>query len=178
MKNSIKQKISPDLKLERKERLVCATTSSLCCIDSTLSILRNITKKPNWESEKEEEEEEGATTMGGFAMGYTFDSKSGLTMAALLLMIVSFYAGILFGNNAPLYVSQLVSHSSSSSSPPNNVSSNGNNLFTSPQLRTSFFHCFSSYPLLSSCKILKLCHLGFLQNASVCKFPDLYCLFS
>ena len=99
--------------------------------------------------------------MGGFAMGYTFDSKSGLTMAALLLMIVSFYAGILFGNNAPLYVSQLVSHSSSSSSPPNNVSSNGNNLFTSPQLRTSFFHCFSSYPLLSSCKILKL-FLGFL----------------
>ena len=68
--------------------------------------------------------------MGGFAMGYTFDSKSGQIMAALLLMIVSFYAGILFGNNAPLYVSQL------------------------------------------------LCHLGFLQNASVCKFPDLYCLFS
>lgn len=74
--------------------------------------------------------------MGGFAMGSAFDSKSGqIIMAALLLMIMSFYAGNLFGNNAPLYVSQLVSHSS-----PNNVSSNGNNLFTSTQLRTSFFH--------------------------------------
>ncbi|KAL2326017.1 hypothetical protein Fmac_025075 [Flemingia macrophylla] len=67
--------------------------------------------------------------MGGFAMGSAFDSKSGqIIMAALLLMIVSFYAGTLFGNNAPLYVSQLVPHSSSSS--PNNVSSNGTAKFT------------------------------------------------
>ncbi|KAK7278938.1 hypothetical protein RJT34_23979 [Clitoria ternatea] len=59
--------------------------------------------------------------MGGFAMGYAFDSKSGqIIMAALLLMIVSFYVGTLFGNNAPLYTSQFSSPSSA-----NNVSSNG-----------------------------------------------------
>lgn len=78
--------------------------------------------------------------MGGFALGSAFDSKSGqIIMAALLLMIVSFYVGTLFGNNAPLYVSQLASHSSSSF--PNNVSSNGN-LFSSTQLRKSLFRCF------------------------------------
>ncbi|KAI4348634.1 hypothetical protein L6164_009336 [Bauhinia variegata] len=52
--------------------------------------------------------------MGGLALGYAFDSKSGqMIMAALLLMIVSFYSGTLFGNNAPLYVSQLPSNSPS-----------------------------------------------------------------
>ncbi|MED6157382.1 hypothetical protein PIB30_022651 [Stylosanthes scabra] len=52
--------------------------------------------------------------MGGFAVGSAFDSKSGqIIMAALLLMVVSFYAGTLFGNNAPLYVSQSSSLTSS-----------------------------------------------------------------
>ncbi|XP_061351801.1 probable methyltransferase PMT7 [Gastrolobium bilobum] len=61
--------------------------------------------------------------MGGFALGSAFDSKSGqMIMAALLLMIVSFYMGTLFGNNAPLYISQLASYASSSSARP---SSNG-----------------------------------------------------
>ncbi|KAI4300855.1 hypothetical protein L6164_034185 [Bauhinia variegata] len=58
--------------------------------------------------------------MGGLALGSAFDSKSGqMIMVALLLMIVSFYSGTLFGNNAPLYVSQLPYNSSStpSSSP-------------------------------------------------------------
>ncbi|KOM34247.1 hypothetical protein LR48_Vigan02g039700 [Vigna angularis] len=67
--------------------------------------------------------------MGGLALGSAFDSKSGqIIMAALLLMIVSFYIGTLFGNNAPLYVSQLDSHSPSSF--PNNVSSNGTAKFS------------------------------------------------
>ncbi|KAF5750264.1 hypothetical protein HS088_TW03G00598 [Tripterygium wilfordii] len=52
---------------------------------------------------------------GGFAFGSAFDSRSGqMIMVALVLMIGSFYAGTLFGNNAPAYVSQ---PSNSSSSP-------------------------------------------------------------
>lgn len=58
--------------------------------------------------------------MGGYALGSAFDSRSGrMIMVALLLMAGSFYAGTLFGNNAPLYVSQLSSNSSSSSSTGN-----------------------------------------------------------
>ncbi|KAE9612481.1 putative S-adenosyl-L-methionine-dependent methyltransferase [Lupinus albus] len=55
--------------------------------------------------------------MGFFALGSAFDSKSGqIIMISLLLMIVSFYSGTLFGNNAPLYVSQFVSNTSSNAS--------------------------------------------------------------
>lgn len=72
---------------------------------------------------------EVGTKMGGFAIGSAFDSKSGqIIMASLLLMIVSFYAGTMFGNNAPLYISQLPapsSSSSSSNSTANSASSNG-----------------------------------------------------
>ncbi|KAG8646462.1 probable methyltransferase PMT7 [Manihot esculenta] len=56
--------------------------------------------------------------MGGYALGSAFDLKSGqMIMVALLLMVGSFYLGTLFGNNAPVYVSQFSSNSSSSSSP-------------------------------------------------------------
>lgn len=52
--------------------------------------------------------------MGGYSLGSAFNSKSGqMIMAALLLMVGSFYLGTLFGNTAPIYVSQ------SSSSPSN-----------------------------------------------------------
>lgn len=63
--------------------------------------------------------------MGGFAtIGSAFDSKSGqIIMASLLLMIVSFYLGTLFGNNTPLYISHLPSPSSFNNNTP---SSNGN----------------------------------------------------
>ncbi|XVF56248.1 hypothetical protein PTKIN_Ptkin06aG0103600 [Pterospermum kingtungense] len=54
--------------------------------------------------------------MGGYALGSAFDSKSGqMIMLALLLMVASFYVGNLFGNNAPIYISQ--DSSSSSFSP-------------------------------------------------------------
>ncbi|XVE61047.1 hypothetical protein DITRI_Ditri06bG0008900 [Diplodiscus trichospermus] len=55
--------------------------------------------------------------MGGLALGSAFDSKSGqMIMVALLLMVGSFYVGNLFGNNAPIYISQDSDTSSSSSS--------------------------------------------------------------
>ncbi|XP_028766752.1 probable methyltransferase PMT7 isoform X2 [Neltuma alba] len=55
--------------------------------------------------------------MVGFSVSSAFDSKSGqMIMIALLLMIVSFYAGTLFGNNVPIYASQLLSNSSIRSS--------------------------------------------------------------
>ncbi|XP_022766612.1 probable methyltransferase PMT7 isoform X2 [Durio zibethinus] len=45
--------------------------------------------------------------MGGYALGSAFDSKSGqMIMVALLLMVGSFYVGNLFGNNAPIYITQ------------------------------------------------------------------------
>ena len=54
--------------------------------------------------------------MSGFALGLAFDSKSGqMVMAALLLTVGTVYAGTLFGNNDPIYVSELPSNSSSSS---------------------------------------------------------------
>ncbi|XP_010552971.1 PREDICTED: probable methyltransferase PMT7 isoform X2 [Tarenaya hassleriana] len=50
--------------------------------------------------------------MGGYVLG---PARSGQTiMVALVLMVGSFYAGTLFGNNAPIYVSQSSSNSSSS----------------------------------------------------------------
>ncbi|TYH32528.1 hypothetical protein ES288_A01G259500v1 [Gossypium darwinii] len=55
--------------------------------------------------------------MGGYALGSAFDSKSGqMIMVSLLLMFGSFFLGNLFGNNAPIYVSQVSETSSSSSS--------------------------------------------------------------
>ena len=54
--------------------------------------------------------------MSGFALGLAFDSKSGqMVMVALLLTVGTFYASTLFGNNDPIYVSELPSNSSSSS---------------------------------------------------------------
>lgn len=65
--------------------------------------------------------------MGGYALGSAFDSKSGqMIMVALLLMVGSFYAGTLFGNNGPIYVSQLPSNSSS----PSSSLSTGMSIFT------------------------------------------------
>ena len=56
--------------------------------------------------------------MSRFALGLAFDSKSGqMVMVALLLTVGTFYASTLFGNNDPIYVSELPSNSSSSSSP-------------------------------------------------------------
>ncbi|GAV73938.1 Methyltransf_29 domain-containing protein [Cephalotus follicularis] len=55
--------------------------------------------------------------MAGYSLGSAFDSKSGqMIMVALLLMIGSFYAGTLFGNHEPIYVSK------SSPSSPNGTS--------------------------------------------------------
>ncbi|KAE8661185.1 hypothetical protein F3Y22_tig00116937pilonHSYRG00037 [Hibiscus syriacus] len=52
--------------------------------------------------------------MGGYALGSAFDSKSGqMIMVALLLMLGSFFVGNLFGNNAPIYISQVSETSSS-----------------------------------------------------------------
>ncbi|XP_054803754.1 probable methyltransferase PMT7 [Prosopis cineraria] len=54
--------------------------------------------------------------MDRLALGLAFDSKSGqLIMVALLLLIVSFYAGYFFGQNGSVHVPQ---HPSSSSSIP------------------------------------------------------------
>lgn len=68
--------------------------------------------------------------MGGFAtIGSAFDSKSGqIIMASLLLMIVSFYLGTLFGNNTPLYISHLPSPSSFNNNTL--LSSNGTSRFS------------------------------------------------
>jgi hypothetical protein len=72
--------------------------------------------------------------MGGFAIGSAFDSKSGqMIMAALLLMFVSFYAGYLFGNNAPLYISHL----------PNTLSTSNGNITS--LLQTLLFFFFAHY---------------------------------
>jgi hypothetical protein len=78
--------------------------------------------------------------MGGFAIGSAFDSKSGqMIMAALLLMFVSFYAGYLFGNNAPLYISHL----------PNTLSTSNGNITTSNLTVFLFAHYYNfiSIPL-------------------------------
>lgn len=46
-------------------------------------------------------------------------ARSGQTiMVALVLMVGSFYAGSIFGNNSPIYISQPSSSSNSSSSSP------------------------------------------------------------
>jgi hypothetical protein len=45
-------------------------------------------------------------------------ARSGqMIMVALVLMVGSFYAGSIFGNNSPIYISQPSSSNSSSSSP-------------------------------------------------------------
>ena len=67
--------------------------------------------------------------MSGFALGSAFDSKSGqMIMVALLLMVGTFYAGTLFGNNGPIYVSELPSNSSSSSPSPSSFSTGNTSL--------------------------------------------------
>ncbi|KAG7549426.1 S-adenosyl-L-methionine-dependent methyltransferase [Arabidopsis thaliana x Arabidopsis arenosa] len=53
---------------------------------------------------------------GGYVLG---SARSGQTiMVALVLMVGSFYAGSIFGNNSPIYISQPSSSSNSSSSSP------------------------------------------------------------
>ena len=73
--------------------------------------------------------------MSGFALGSAFDSKSGqMIMVALLLMVGTFYAGTLFGNNGPIYVSELPSNSSSSSPSPSSFSTGNTSLSLSLSL--------------------------------------------
>ena len=81
--------------------------------------------------------------MSGFALGSAFDSKSGqMIMVALLLMVGTFYAGTLFGNNGPIYVSELPSNSSSSSSPSSFSTGNTSlSLSLSLTLMGIFFLC-------------------------------------
>ena len=75
--------------------------------------------------------------MSGFALGSAFDSKSGqMIMVALLLMVGTFYAGTLFGNNGPIYVSELPSNSSSS---PSSFSTGNTSLSLSLTLIGVFF---------------------------------------
>lgn len=98
--------------------------------------------------------------MGGYALGSAFDSKSGqMIMVSLLLMFGSFFLGNLFGNNAPIYVSQ-VSETSSSSSSSSSAGSFRSLLFAHRSLENG------SYPLPIKCLIqsnyiyyLFLCHL-------------------
>ena len=73
--------------------------------------------------------------MSGFALGSAFDSKSDqMIMVALLLMVGTFYAGTLFGNNGPIYVSELPSNSSSSSPSPSSFSTGNTSLSLSLSL--------------------------------------------
>ena len=84
--------------------------------------------------------------MSGFALGSAFDSKSGqMIMVALLLMVGTFYAGTLFGNNGPIYVSELPSNSSSSS--PSSFSTGNTSLSLSLTLMGIFFF-FGGFMLL------------------------------
>ena len=76
--------------------------------------------------------------MSGFALGLAFDSKSGqMVMVALLLTVGTFYASTLFGNNDPIYVSELPSDSSSSS--PSSFSTGNTSLSLSLTLMGIFF---------------------------------------
>ncbi|GLT63168.1 hypothetical protein SLA2020_357490 [Shorea laevis] len=92
--------------------------------------------------------------MGGYALGSAFDSKSGqMIMAALLLMVGSFYLGTLFGNNAPIYVSQA---SSSSASNFTSSSSTGLPTFTNKVALT-----YRRIPLLIPQSGINVCPLRF-----------------
>lgn len=78
--------------------------------------------------------------MGGYGLRSAFDSRTGqMIMVALVLMVGSFYAGTLFGNNAPIYVSQ--ASSSSSSSPSSNPSSSS----STQGVFTFIFENYTSY---------------------------------
>ena len=79
--------------------------------------------------------------MSGFALGSAFDSKSGqMIMVALLLMVGTFYAGTLFGNNGPIYVSELPSNSSASS--PSSFSTGNTSLSLSLSLSLTLMGIF------------------------------------
>lgn len=69
-------------------------------------------------------------------LGSAFDLRSGQTiMAALLLMVGSFYAGTLFGNKAPIYVPQHVPQllsKSNSTSPSSSSSAHSSGLSAFP----------------------------------------------
>ena len=79
--------------------------------------------------------------MSGFALGLAFDSKSGqMVMVALLLTVGTFYAGTLFGNSDPIYVSELPSNSSSSS--PSSFSTGNTSLSLSLSLSLTLMGIF------------------------------------
>lgn len=84
---------------------------------------------------------EATEEMAGNMLGTAFDLKSGqMIMVALLLMIGSFYAGTLFGNNkAPIYVTE--SESDNSTSPP---SPSPGTIFLSVSVQLSY-RCFVLY---------------------------------
>ncbi|XWS65355.1 hypothetical protein CRYUN_Cryun05aG0105700 [Craigia yunnanensis] len=100
--------------------------------------------------------------MRGYALGSAFDSKSGqMIMVALLLMVGSFYVGNLFGNNAPIYISQdsATSSSSSSSSSPSASSSS-----SSPAISTLINKVALTYretPLVIPPNGMNICPLKF-----------------
>ncbi|KAF5737655.1 methyltransferase PMT6 [Tripterygium wilfordii] len=84
---------------------------------------------------------------GGYVFGSAFDSRSGqMIMVALVLMIGSFYAGTLFGNNAPAYISR----------PSNSSSSPGILMFTNKVALT-----YRSKPLLIPESGIDVCPLSF-----------------
>lgn len=121
-------------RFQRSERPTCTVRSSF-----SVSFIRR------WSGEE-------IISMGGFAIGSAFDSKSGqIIMAALLFMIVSFYAGTLFGNNAPLYISNLPSSSNTSSS------SNGNNFKPHSLVFTFRFHISFIHASVTTISLFSYC---------------------
>lgn len=75
-------------------------------------------------------------------------ARSGQTiMVALVLMVGSFYAGSIFGNNSPIYISQPSSSSNSSSSPSQSGS------FSTPSVffisKSILFSVYIKFPSLA-----------------------------
>ncbi|XWS43080.1 hypothetical protein CRYUN_Cryun16bG0070800 [Craigia yunnanensis] len=96
--------------------------------------------------------------MGGYALGSAFDSRAGqMIMVALLLMVGSFYVGNLFGNNAPIYISQDSGTSSSSSaSTPSSSSSPAISTFINKVSLT-----YRETPLVIPANGMNICPLKF-----------------
>ena len=87
--------------------------------------------------------------MSGFALGLAFDSKSGqMVMVALLLTVGTFYASTLFGNNDPIYVSELPSNSSSSSPSSFSTGNTSLSLSLSLSLSNGYLFFFGGFMLL------------------------------
>ncbi|GMI78846.1 hypothetical protein like AT5G04060 [Hibiscus trionum] len=95
--------------------------------------------------------------MGGYALGSAFDSKSGqMIMVALLLMFGSFFLGNLFGNNAPIYISQVSETSSASSSSSSSSSSHAISTFINKVSLT-----YRESPLVVPANGMNICPLKF-----------------